>query len=111
LAHYVGALVEIAEIVAIALTLGGGSLLQSAVGFGFGLFVDRDSLSGSGNIHFAAVDTFCKLAFIFDSRPCHSAWEKCYDSLTVVGLHGNWTLALRCQVSAQPPAKKTVGQI
>ena len=30
---------EITEIVAIALTLGGGSLLQSAVGFGFGLFV------------------------------------------------------------------------
>jgi uncharacterized membrane protein YfcA len=39
LANYVGALVEIAEIVAIALTLGAGSLLQSAVGFGFGLFV------------------------------------------------------------------------
>ena len=38
-----GALVEITEIVAIALTLGAGSLLQSAVGFGFGLFVDRDS--------------------------------------------------------------------
>jgi len=34
-----GALVEITEIVAIALTLGAGSLLQSAVGFGFGLFV------------------------------------------------------------------------
>jgi uncharacterized membrane protein YfcA len=30
---------EVAEIVAIALTLGGGSLLQSSVGFGFGLFV------------------------------------------------------------------------
>ena len=30
---------EITEIVAVALTLGGGSLLQSAVGFGFGLFV------------------------------------------------------------------------
>jgi len=59
-----GTLAEITEIVAIALTLGAGSLLQSAVGFGFGLFVDdRDSLSGSGNIHFAAVDTFCKLAF------------------------------------------------
>jgi len=39
LAHYLGARVEITEIVAIALTLGGGSLLQSAVGFGFGLFV------------------------------------------------------------------------
>jgi len=34
-----GVRVEITEIVAIALTLGGGSLLQSGVGFGFGLFV------------------------------------------------------------------------
>ena len=59
-----GALVEITEIVAIALTLGAGSLLQSAVGFGFGLFDDRNSLCGSGNIHFAAVDTFGKLVFL-----------------------------------------------
>jgi hypothetical protein len=44
-------------------------------------------------------------------RPRHLTWEKCYDSLTVTGLHENWTLALRCQVSAQPPAKKTAGQI
>jgi len=39
LARYPGALAEITKIVAIALTLGGGSLLQSAVGFAFGLFV------------------------------------------------------------------------
>ena len=52
---------EITEIIVIALTLGAGSLLQSAVGFGFGLFVDRDSLCGSGNIHFAAVDRFRKI--------------------------------------------------
>ena len=60
-----GTLAEITEIVAIALTLGAGSLLQSAVGFGFGLFDDRASLCGSRNIHFTAVDTFCTLAFLF----------------------------------------------
>ena len=33
------------------------------------------------------------------SRPRHSAWKNGCDSLTVVGLHENWTLAIRCQVS------------
>ncbi|MEE9611687.1 MAG: hypothetical protein V3W19_10560 [Desulfatiglandales bacterium] len=32
-------------------------------------------------------------------RPRRSAWENSCASLTVVGLHENWTLALRCQVS------------
>ena len=41
----------------------------------------------------------------------HFAWENGSDSLTVEGLHENWTLVLRFQVSAQPPAKKTAGQI
>ncbi len=48
---------------------------------------------------------------ISKSRSRHSTWKKGCDSLTVVGLHENWTQALRCQVSAQPPAKKTAGQI
>ena len=67
---------EIAEIVAIALTLGAGSLLQSAVGFGFGLFDDRDSLCGSGNIHFAAVDRFRKIVLFISSLNTWSFPEK-----------------------------------
>ena len=62
-----GALVEITEIVAIALTLGAGSLLQSAVGFGFGLFDDRASLCGSGIIYFATVDRFRKIVLFISS--------------------------------------------
>jgi hypothetical protein len=34
-----------------------------------------------------------------DYRPRHPAWENSCDSLTVVGLHEIWTLAIRCQVS------------
>ena len=32
-------------------------------------------------------------------RPRYSAWKNNCDSLAVVGLHENWTLALRFQVS------------
>jgi hypothetical protein len=45
----------------------------------------------------------------FKSR--HSAWKNGCDTLTVLGLHENWTLTFRFQVSAQPPAKKTTGLI
>ncbi len=37
-------------------------------------------------------------AFYYN-RPRHSAWKNSCDYSTVVGLHENWTLALRCQVS------------
>ncbi len=42
-------------------------------------------------------------------RPCHSAWENSCDSLTVVGLHENWTLALRCQVSGNSSENARAG--
>jgi hypothetical protein len=32
-------------------------------------------------------------------RPRHSGWKNGCDSLTVVGLHENWTMSLRFQVS------------
>ena len=41
----------------------------------------------------------CKIEVIANCRPRHSAWKNSCDSLAVVGLHENWTLALRCQVS------------
>jgi hypothetical protein len=79
--------VEFTEIVAIALTLGGGSLLQSAVGFGFGLFVvpllllitdlaifnsdktasavdDRNSFSDCGYIHFVTIAMMHQIAIL-----------------------------------------------
>jgi hypothetical protein len=47
----------------------------------------------------------------YESRPRNSAWKNSRDPLILEGLHENWTLALRFQVSAQPPAKKTAGLI
>ena len=78
---------QITEIVAIALTLGAGSLLQSAVGFGFGLFVvpllllitdlaiyntdktasavdDRNSSPDCRYIHFATIARLRQIAFL-----------------------------------------------
>jgi len=37
-----------------------------------------------------------------DSRLRHSAWRNGCDTLSVMGLHENWTLALRCQPSRRP---------
>ncbi len=44
-------------------------------------------------------------------RPHHSAWKNSCDSLTVVGLHENWALAFRCQVSAPPLAAEAASLI
>jgi hypothetical protein len=54
----------------------------------------------------AAVKTgFAKIIIrAFDSICRHSAWKNGCDTLTVVGLYENWTLALSFQVSAQPLA-------
>ncbi len=38
-------------------------------------------------------------ANLIEYRPRHSAWKNSCDSLAVVGLHENWTLAIRFQVS------------
>jgi hypothetical protein len=37
------------------------------------------------------------IEYYFSSR--HSVWKTGCDTLTVMGLHENWILALRCQVS------------
>ena len=39
-----------------------------------------------------------------DFRPRHSAWKNSCESVAVMGLHENWTLVLRCQMSARPLA-------
>jgi hypothetical protein len=43
------------------------------------------------------------------SRYHHSAWKNGCDTLTAVGLHENWTLALRCQVSGVSSENARVG--
>jgi len=40
-----------------------------------------------------------QISYTFNYRSRKSAWKNGCDTLTVVGLHENWTLALRCQVS------------
>jgi hypothetical protein len=55
----------------------------------------KRSLKPEGRLPKPGTDCFGYIYF----RPHHSAWKNGGDSLIVVGLHENWTLASRCQVS------------
>ena len=56
-----------------------------------------------GNLLFKLTDKFTY------NRPRHSAWKNGCDSLIVLGLYENWTLAIRFQVSGVSREKARAG--